>query len=52
MRTRLDVLVATSLARGAAVPAFTCYDFTTGLAVVEAAEDLGAGVIILIAPRT
>lgn len=52
MHTQLDVLVTASLARGAAVPAFTCYDFTTALAVVEAAEDAGAGVIVLVAPRT
>lgn len=52
MRTRLDVLVTTALADGAAVPAFTCYDFTTALAVVEAAEDVGAGVILLVAPKT
>lgn len=52
MRTRLDVLVTTALAGGAAVPAFTCYDFTTALAVVEAAEEVGAGVILLVAPKT
>lgn len=52
MRTQLDVLVTSSLARGAAVPAFTCYDFTTALAIVEAAEAAGAGVILLVAPKT
>jgi len=52
MRTRLDVLVTTALDRGAAVPAFTCYDFTTALAVVEAAEHIGDGVILLVAPKT
>src|SRR5450830_754560 len=51
MRTQLDVLVTSSLARGAAVPAFTCYDFTTALAIVEAAEAAGAGVILLVAPK-
>lgn len=52
MRTRLDLLVNDALARGAAVPAFTCYEFTTALAVVEAAEEAGAGVILLVAPKT
>jgi len=52
MRTRLDHLVASALQRRSAVPAFTCYDFTTALAVVGAAEDAGHGVILLVAPRT
>lgn len=52
MRTQLDVLVTSSLACGAAVPAFTCYDFTTALAIVEAAEAADAGVILLVAPKT
>jgi tagatose 1,6-diphosphate aldolase GatY/KbaY len=52
MRTRLDHLVTTALQQGSAVPAFTCYDFTTALAVVGAAEDAGMGVILLVAPKT
>jgi tagatose 1,6-diphosphate aldolase GatY/KbaY len=52
MRTRLDRLVTSALQQGSAVPAFTCYDFTTALAVVGAAEDAGHGVILLVAPRT
>ncbi|WP_066287593.1 class II fructose-bisphosphate aldolase [Arthrobacter sp. B6] len=52
MRTRLDHLVTSALQQGSAVPAFTCYDFTTALAVVGAAEDAGHGVILLVAPRT
>ncbi|WP_104062999.1 class II fructose-bisphosphate aldolase [Arthrobacter sp. 4R501] len=52
MRTRLDHLVTAALQQGSAVPAFTCYDFTTALAVVGAAEDAGHGVILLVAPRT
>ena len=52
MRTRLDQLVTTALQQGSAVPAFTCYDFTTALAVVGAAEDAGRGVILLVAPKT
>ena len=41
MRTQLDELVGSALQQGGAVPAFTCYDFTTALAVVAAAEDAG-----------
>ncbi|MFJ5698664.1 class II fructose-bisphosphate aldolase [Arthrobacter sp. NPDC093139] len=52
MRTRLDHLVTTALQHGSAVPAFTCYDFTTALAVVGAAEEAGRGAILLVAPRT
>ena len=52
MRTRLDHLVTSALQQGSAVPAFTCYDFTTALAVVEAAEESGRGVILLVAPKT
>ena len=52
MRVRLDELVGSALERGAAVPAFTCYDFTTALAVVAAAEKSGQGVILLVAPKT
>ena len=52
MRTRLDHLVGSALANGSAVPAFTCYDFTTALAVVSAAEEARLGVILLVAPKT
>ncbi|SFT81434.1 class II fructose-bisphosphate aldolase [Arthrobacter sp. ov118] len=52
MRTRLDTLVSAALQQGAAVPAFTCYDFTTALAVVGAAEEAGRGAILLVAPKT
>ena len=52
MRTRLDTLVTAALQQGAAVPAFTCYDFTTALAVVGAAEEAGRGAILLVAPKT
>lgn len=52
MRTRLDQLVTSALQQGSAVPAFTCYDFTTALAVVGAAEEAGRGVILLVAPKT
>ena len=52
MRTRLDHLVTSALQQGSAVPAFTCYDFTTALAVVGAAEDAGHGIILLVAPKT
>jgi tagatose 1,6-diphosphate aldolase GatY/KbaY len=52
MRARLDHLVVSALQQGAAVPAFTCYDFTTAMAVVEAAEQAGRGAILLVAPKT
>jgi tagatose 1,6-diphosphate aldolase GatY/KbaY len=52
MRARLDQLVVSALQQGAAVPAFTCYDFTTALAVVGAAEQAGRGAILLVAPKT
>ncbi|KSU75831.1 tagatose 1,6-diphosphate aldolase GatY/KbaY [Pseudarthrobacter enclensis] len=52
MRTQLDQLVTSALQQGSAVPAFTCYDFTTALAVVGAAEESGRGVILLVAPKT
>jgi tagatose 1,6-diphosphate aldolase GatY/KbaY len=52
MRARLDDLVTSALQRGSAVPAFTCYDFTTALAVVAAAEEAGRGAILLVAPKT
>ncbi len=52
MRIRLDELVGSALEQGLAVPAFTCYDFTTALAVVAAAEESGRGVILLVAPKT
>jgi len=52
MQTRLDHLVTSALQQGSAVPAFTCYDFTTALAVVGAAEESGTGVILLVAPKT
>lgn len=52
MRTRLDQLVTSALQQGSAVPGFTCYDFTTALAVVGAAEEVGRGVILLVAPKT
>ncbi|VXC36685.1 Putative fructose/tagatose bisphosphate aldolase [Arthrobacter sp. 9V] len=52
MRTKLDHLVNAALVSGSAVPAFTCYDFTTALAVVGAAEEARLGVILLVAPKT
>jgi tagatose 1,6-diphosphate aldolase GatY/KbaY len=52
MRARLDQLVVSALQQGSAVPAFTCYDFTTALAVVGAAEQAGRGAILLVAPKT
>ena len=34
MRTQLDTLVTGALQHGSAVPAFTCYDFTTTASAV------------------
>lgn len=52
MRVALHQLVNSALASGSAVPAFTCYDFTTAMAVVSAAEEARLGVILLVAPKT
>ncbi|HSN35428.1 MAG TPA: class II fructose-bisphosphate aldolase [Arthrobacter sp.] len=52
MRAHLDQLVHSALQQGSAVPAFTCYDFTTALAVVAAAEKASRGAILLISPST
>lgn len=52
MRTSLNTLVTDSLVFGNAVPAFTCYDFTTARAVVAEAGSAGHGVILLVAPKT
>ena len=52
MRTRLDQLAAQALEEGSAVPALTCYDFTTALAVVNAAEEEGRGLVLLVASKT
>ncbi|MGJ3190562.1 class II fructose-bisphosphate aldolase [Paenarthrobacter sp. FR1] len=52
MRAKLDQLVNSALSSRSAVPAFTCYDFTTALAVVSAAEEARLGVILLVAPKT
>ncbi|WP_166462683.1 class II fructose-bisphosphate aldolase [Amycolatopsis acidicola] len=52
MRAALDELVTRRLRQGAAVPGFTCYGADTALAVVAAAEQVGAPVILLVAPST
>ncbi|MFC9335971.1 class II fructose-bisphosphate aldolase [Arthrobacter sp. NPDC057009] len=52
MRTRLDDLVTAALQSRSAVPGFTCYDFTTALGVVAAAENARQGVILMVAPKT
>ncbi|MDP9981169.1 tagatose 1,6-diphosphate aldolase GatY/KbaY [Pseudarthrobacter oxydans] len=44
--------MVSALQQGSAVPAFTCYDFTTALAVVGAAEEAGRGAILLVSPST
>ncbi|MFB0836151.1 class II fructose-bisphosphate aldolase [Arthrobacter halodurans] len=50
----MDLLDITrdALARGAAVPAVACYDFTTALGVVAAAESAGSPVVLLVPPKT
>lgn len=52
MRARLDDLILGRLSEGAAVPALTCYDFTTALGVIAAAEEYGQGVVLLVTPKT
>lgn len=51
-RTRLDDLVLGRLAEDGAVPALTCYDFITAAGVVDAAEQFGEGITLLVTPKT
>ncbi|PCC36856.1 class II fructose-bisphosphate aldolase [Glutamicibacter sp. BW77] len=48
----MNQLVAEAMAAGHAVPAFTCYDFTTALAVVAEAETQQRAAILNVAPKT
>ncbi|NQX13924.1 class II fructose-bisphosphate aldolase [Microbacteriaceae bacterium VKM Ac-2855] len=48
----MDELIEERQLTGGAVAALTCYDFTTALAVVDAAEQLERGVILLVTPKT
>ncbi|WP_404287852.1 class II fructose-bisphosphate aldolase [Glutamicibacter arilaitensis] len=48
----MNQLVAEAIAAGHAAPAFTCYDFTTALAVVAEAEAQDRSVILNVAPKT
>ncbi|GAA4373232.1 class II fructose-bisphosphate aldolase [Paeniglutamicibacter cryotolerans] len=48
----LAAVLRDRLADGAAVPALTCYDFTTAQAVVGAAEAAGSPVVLLVAPAS
>ncbi|PRA04322.1 fructose-bisphosphate aldolase [Arthrobacter sp. MYb229] len=48
----MNQLVAEAMAAGHAVPAFTCYDFTTALAVVAEAEAQNRAAILNVAPKT
>lgn len=52
MKARLDEMVFASLQQGESIPAFTCYDFTTATALVEAAEHAVRGIALLVAPKT
>ncbi|MFD1377349.1 class II fructose-bisphosphate aldolase [Micrococcus antarcticus] len=47
----MNQMVAQAIAAGHAVPAFTCYDFTTALAVVAEAEAQDRAVILNVAPK-
>lgn len=49
MRVSFGELLAERRARGAAAGAFTCYDVTTALGVVRAAETRGSPAILLVA---
>ncbi|PRB75365.1 fructose-bisphosphate aldolase [Arthrobacter sp. MYb214] len=51
MLTPMNQMVAQAIAAGHAVPAFTCYDFTTALAVVAEAEAQDRAVILNVAPK-
>ncbi|MGH3654867.1 class II fructose-bisphosphate aldolase [Glutamicibacter sp.] len=51
MLTPMNQMVSQAIAAGHAVPAFTCYDFTTALAVVAEAEAQGRAVILNVAPK-
>ncbi|MFJ2350642.1 class II fructose-bisphosphate aldolase [Glutamicibacter sp. NPDC087673] len=52
MLTPMNQMVAQAVAAGHAVPAFTCYDFTTALAVVAEAEAQDCAVILNVAPKS
>ncbi|WP_286172185.1 class II fructose-bisphosphate aldolase [Arthrobacter sp. JUb115] len=47
----MNQMAAQAIAAGHAVPAFTCYDFTTALAVVAEAEAQDRAVILNVAPK-
>lgn len=51
MLTPMNQMVAQAITAGHAVPAFTCYDFTTALAVVAEAEAQDRAVILNVAPK-
>ncbi|TDU27350.1 tagatose 1,6-diphosphate aldolase GatY/KbaY [Arthrobacter sp. JUb115] len=51
MLTPMNQMAAQAIAAGHAVPAFTCYDFTTALAVVAEAEAQDRAVILNVAPK-
>ncbi|WP_457253630.1 class II fructose-bisphosphate aldolase [Pedococcus sp. P5_B7] len=50
MRSSLHDVARQQLAQGAAVPAITCYDASTAVSVVEAAETAGFPVVLLVPP--
>lgn len=52
MRATFSEVLADATARGGAVGAFTAYNIETALGVLAAAEDRGAGVILLVSPAS
>lgn len=52
MRARLDTIARAALAEERAAGAFTCYDLATAYGVVDAATEVGQGVVLLVSPST
>lgn len=52
MRTRLTHLLRSARDRRSAVGAFTCYDLTQAAGILDAAEDRGTGVVLLVSPAS
>jgi tagatose 1,6-diphosphate aldolase GatY/KbaY len=52
MEARFSELLADAARRGGAVGAFTCYNLETALGVLQAAEERGRGVILLVSKQS
>ena len=52
MRARLDTIARSALSQDRAAGAFTCYDLATAYGVVDAATEVGQGVVLLVSPST